>query len=190
MSRKFPIRLRMAGVTLIELLVVITIAAILMGIGVPSYKFVTTSNRVSTEVNGLLGDMQFARSEAIKEGQSVTVCPSSNGTSCLAATTTWHGGWIVFSDVNGNAAVDAPPDIVLRVQAGFTHAQDTFVSDNNVAAVTFNREGFAVGLPATAVGYITVTLHSTPNNTQWTRCLQVGMVGVLTTERVGTGTCT
>ncbi len=181
--------LRMTGVTLIEMMMVITVAAILMGIGVPSYRYVTTSNRVSTEVNDLLGDMQFARSEAIKEGQSVTVCPSSNGTSCLAGTTTWQQGWIVFSDVNGNAAVNAPSDVVLRVQAAFTSAQDTFQSDNAVSAVTFNREGFAVGLPATAAGYITLTLHSTPNNSQWTRCLQIGMVGMLTTERVGAGSC-
>jgi len=68
------------------LLVVITIVAILMGLGVPSFKYVTVSNRMSAEVNGLLGDMQLARAEAIKEGSSVTVCSSTDGANCSGST--------------------------------------------------------------------------------------------------------
>src|SRR5450755_2996973 len=86
------------GFTLLELLTVMTVAAILIAVAVPSYRYVTSANRIAAEVNGLLGDMQYARAEAIKEGQTVTVCVSSNNTSCSAATT-WHSGWIVFSDV-------------------------------------------------------------------------------------------
>jgi len=78
----------------------------LLVIGVPSYRYVITSNRVSAEVNGLLMDMQFARSEAIKEGRTVTVCTSLNGTSC-ANSNVWHTGWIVFMDINNNQAVEA-----------------------------------------------------------------------------------
>ncbi|MFK9866802.1 Tfp pilus assembly protein FimT/FimU, partial [Escherichia coli] len=62
---------RQAGFTLTEVMIVTTIVAILFGIGLPSYKYVTTSNRVASEVNALLGDMQFARSEAVREGQTV-----------------------------------------------------------------------------------------------------------------------
>ncbi len=67
-----------AGLTLVELMVVITIVAVLLALGVPSYRYVTSSNRVSSEVNALLGDLMFARSEAIKEGATVTVCPVAN----------------------------------------------------------------------------------------------------------------
>jgi len=55
------------GLSMIELISVVSIVGILLVIGVPSYRYVITSNRVSAEVNGLLMDMQFARSEAIKE---------------------------------------------------------------------------------------------------------------------------
>src|SRR5580692_1058191 len=64
---------RMAGVSLVELLAVVSIVAILMGIGLSSYKNLTIAYRITGEVNGLLGDMQYARSEAIKQGQNVVV---------------------------------------------------------------------------------------------------------------------
>lgn len=175
--------------TLIELLTVVSIAAILFALGVPSYRYVTTSNRVSAEVNSLLSDMQFARSEAVKEGQMVTVCPSSsianaNQTQCDANSTNWQNGWIVFSDINGNQQVANPATTyILRRQAAFTSAQDTFVSDNNLSFASFNREGFATAFPVTAAGYVTITLHSTPNSSQWTRCLQLFFTGMMGTQR-------
>ena len=107
-----------AGFTLIELLTVITVVAILFALGMPSYRYVTNANRISGEVNALLGDMQYARSEAIKEGQPVTVCSSTNATTC-SNQTSWRNGWIVFTDVNGNGAVDGVNDAILRVQPAF-----------------------------------------------------------------------
>jgi type IV fimbrial biogenesis protein FimT len=159
------------------MLVTITIAAILLMIGVPSFQYVTNSNRIAAEINGLLGDMQYARSEAIKEGQPVTVCVSQNGTSCVN-TNTWQKGWIVFSDVNGNAAVDAG-DVVLRVQKTFA-STDTFVATNNVGAVTFNREGYANGI---ANGLI--ALHDSTNNHNWIRCLSINLTGMMLSQTYG-----
>ena len=165
------------GFTLTELIVVIAIVAILMGIGVPSYKYVTTANRVSSEVNALLGDMQYARSEAIREGQTVTVCAANaNGTDCAGVgNTTWQGGWIVFSDANGDQFVQAATEPVLRVKNTFA-SQDKFTSTVN--AVTFNREGFAVALPNAGV---LVTLHDSSNTATYTRCLQITFVGTVKT---------
>ena len=172
------------GTTLIEMLTVVSIAAILLAIGVPSYQYVTTANRVSAEVNALLSDMQFARSEAVKEGQMVTVCPSTNQTQCDANSTAWQTGWIVFSDINGSQQVANPAaTYILRKQSAFTSAQDTFVSDNGLSFASFNREGFATSFPVTAAGYATITLHSIPNNAQWTRCLQIFFTGMMGTQR-------
>jgi type IV fimbrial biogenesis protein FimT len=175
-----------AGVTLIELLTVITIVAILAALGAPSYRYVTDSNRISGEVNGLLGDMQYARSEAIKEGQTVTVCSSANPTAVAATcsgSNSWQSGWIVFSDPNGNATVDANEPI-LRVQRPFALG-DTFASTPGTSAVTFNREGFALGI----VNNVTVTLHAVVPSTGSTRCLQITIVGQLTTQTSGQGAC-
>ena len=177
-------RRRIAGLTLLEVLTVITIVSILMALGVPSYQYVTSSNRISGEVNSLLGDLQYARAEAIKEGQTVSVCASTNLTTC-SGTTTWQNGWIVFSDVNGSGAVDSPNDQVLRVQRAFSLG-DTFNANNGMKFVTFNREGFALNLNNPP---ITVTLHAAVPSTGSTRCLQITIVGQLTTEAAGTGAC-
>jgi len=182
-----------AGFTLTELAVVMIIAAILLGIAVPSYRYVSYSNRVSSEVNALLGDLQFARSEATREGQTVTVCPAdATLTQCVANSTAWQSGWIVFSDVNNNATIASAGDI-LRVKAAFTgRPQDTFISDHALSFISFNREGFATAFPPAAQGYVTLTLHTTPNNAQWTRCLQIFTTGMMGTEKTTDpqGNCT
>jgi type IV fimbrial biogenesis protein FimT len=169
------------GITLIEMVAVMGIVAILMAIGIPSYKYVTNANRISSEINGLLGDLQFARSEAIKEGRTVSVCVSSSGTSCLSATTsTWNSGWIVFSDINGDGNFQAANgDLLLRAQPTFS-GTDTFTANNNVGVITFNREGFASVTNGTLIA-----LHASPAAQGSTRCLSVTLIGLMTTEKYG-----
>lgn len=169
--------------TLLEVLVAMTIVVILFGVGVPAFRSVTTSNRIAGEINGLLGDLMFARVQAIRSGQSVTACASANATAC-AGTTDWSTGWIVFNDVNGNGTVD-PGEAVLRTQARLTGG-DTLQADNAISRVTFNREGFALGLPGT----VTVTLHEATPKTATTRCLQVGIVGTVAVVTTTTAGCT
>jgi type IV fimbrial biogenesis protein FimT len=186
--------MRQAGFTLTELLVVTAIAAILLGIGAPSYRYISNSYRISSEVNGLLYDLQFARGEAIKEGVTITACVSRDGATCDAGSITWQEGWIVFQDLNNDQTVD-PGDAVLHVQSAFG-GTDTFVASNGVSSVTFNREGFAT---AAAGGFpsATVTLHEQTVNPFWTRCLYITSTGLMATETPATlainapaGSCT
>jgi type IV fimbrial biogenesis protein FimT len=165
-----------SGFTLIELLMTITVASILLAIGVPSFRYVTWANRASGEINGLLGDLQLARGEAIREGQTVTVCASTDGATC-SNSVNWETGWIVFSDgpplgaINGN-------DALLKVQRTFLPSADTLTANHAVTLVTFSREGFAQGLPSA----VTFTLHTAPVNAQYTRCLSATIVGALSTQ--------
>ena len=171
------------GFTLFELMIVMLIVGILAAIGVPSFQYVTSSNRVATEVNSLLGDMQYARTEAIKEGEPVTVCVSTDGISCATNDLDWNHGWIVFSDSSamglGNHVVNTGEPI-LRVQAAFS--PDTFVADNNFGWATFNREGFA---STGTTNNVTITLHAPNNVSEWTRCLTITPVGMLSVQRAG-----
>jgi type IV fimbrial biogenesis protein FimT len=159
----------MFGFTMVEILIAVAVVAILLTIGIPSFRYVTNSNRIAAEINGLLGDMQYARAEAVKDGQPVTVCVSSNGATC-ANVNTWQSGWIV-SDVNG---------VVLRIQTPFS-STDTFVATNAVGAVTFNREGYATGV---ANGTL-IALHDKTNTSNWTRCLSINLVGMMASQTFG-----
>jgi type IV fimbrial biogenesis protein FimT len=157
---------RSPGFTLVEMIVVCGIVALLLAIGVPSFRYVTTSNRATTEINGLLADLQFARSEAIREGQQIDVCATTNGTSCVTSGTTWNNGWLVKSGTN-----------ILRIQPVFS-SQDTLQSDNSIKVVSFSREGFTSGLPSA----ITFTLNDSTSNAQYRRCLSLTIIGALSTQ--------
>ena len=176
---------RMSGFTMIELMTVVVIVAILTAVGIPSFKYVTSSNRISTEINSLLGDLQYARTEAVKEGSTVTVCMRNTaGTGCNTSGTAWNNGWIVFSDTNGDGAVNTG-EIILRVASPFT-GSDTFTADNSFTKITFNREGFALtGL----TGNVTIALTEPTSNPQWKRCLAITPIGALSTQKHGTGNC-
>ncbi len=109
---------RCTGFTLFELIVVVTIVGILTAVGTPTFKYVTASNRVASEVNSLLGDMQFARSQAVKAGQPVTICTSTNGTACAATSVTFQATAANYSYATYNRMGYAPTGVagVVNIQ--------------------------------------------------------------------------
>ena len=97
-----------------EMITVSAIVATLLAIGVPSYRYVGNQNRMSMEVNSLLADLQYARSEALRDGKSVTTCVSTNGTSCTGGNA-WGGGWVVYANPTG-AVTNPTTATTLRVR--------------------------------------------------------------------------
>lgn len=100
------------GLTLIELLVTVAVIAIIVLIGVPRFQGVMENNRMIANLNKLSGDLNYARSEAVKRSITVTICGSSNQASCNS--TNWEDGWIIFTDQNKDAAINQS-DTLLRV---------------------------------------------------------------------------
>ena len=173
----------MTGMTLIELMVVLSLIAIMMAIAIPSFTSVIQSNRVATEVNSFVGSLQFARAEAIKQGLPVTICASSDGSNCLNSAI-WNTGWIVFADPNNNKTHDASEPL-FKVQPKWTNS-DIFTGSNGIAAITYTRDGFALGLTGTA----TLTLHTSPENAGATRCVAINLVGKQQVQRPNGSNCT
>lgn len=73
---------RQVGFTLIELMIVIVITAILLALAVPAFQDTLDRNRLKAATDTIYGDLQFAKSEAIKKNQPLLIdFKSINGTS-------------------------------------------------------------------------------------------------------------
>lgn len=190
---------RPAGYTLAEMLVVIAIMAVMAAIAIPSYKSVTTQDRMASEINDLNGDIELARSAAIKQGVPVTICAAvtaadtnaANTTTCSGSALGWNSGWIIFTDVNGAGGVSnqtyvaGTGDTLLRIHSAL-QGGDTVVTAPTISGLTFNRMGGTANAG-------TLSLHDTSNTLAWRRCLVVSQVGnsALNTATSGPspGTC-
>jgi len=77
---------RHRGFTLIEMMVVIALAAIVLGMGVPSFKDFIVGQRVKSAAYAFSTAAMSARSEAIKRNTSVVLTQATGG---------WQNGWSV-----------------------------------------------------------------------------------------------
>ena len=85
---------RARGFTLVEMMTALAVLAVLLAIGIPTFRDVALGSRLTASANDLLASVQLARSEAIKRNLTVTVCASADGATC-AAGGGWEQGWIV-----------------------------------------------------------------------------------------------
>ena len=121
------------------MLVAIGVVAILSAIGIPALRNFTLQQRIGTTVQELQLDIALARSEAITRAASVSLCTSTNGTSCTG--TGWEGGRIIFSDPNQNGVVDGGEAVIRVGNAPLASMTVTAVPANRF--VSFNRLGQA-----------------------------------------------
>ena len=119
------------GFTLIELLIVLAVGAILFTIAIPGLGFLVNTSRLAAVTNNLVSSLQLARSEAIKRGERVTVCKTSDAmaiTPVCDASASWREGWLIFVD-GGIRGVIEPGDTLLRAQAPASTAVSITVSN-------------------------------------------------------------
>jgi type IV fimbrial biogenesis protein FimT len=83
------------GFTLIELMVTLAVMAIVIAWAAPSFKQQMLSSRTGAAAHELADALNYARSQSVRTLKRVSICASSNGTSC---TGNWSDGFIVFED--------------------------------------------------------------------------------------------
>jgi type IV fimbrial biogenesis protein FimT len=92
------------GFTLTELMVTLAILAILLTIAVPSFQQTIASSRLTTATNDLYTMLVQARSDAIRQGQRMTICKSSDSLVCDASVS-WSSGLITIGDSSHSTTV-------------------------------------------------------------------------------------
>lgn len=88
-----------AGVTLLNILTALAITAVGLTLATPNIVQMVEKIRFETQADNFVMSLNLARSEAIKRGINVTMCPSTDGATCAAAGN-WNRGWII-QDANG-----------------------------------------------------------------------------------------
>ncbi|TFZ00372.1 type IV fimbrial biogenesis protein FimT [Ramlibacter henchirensis] len=110
--------------TLVEQAATLAVAAVVLAIGVPSFRRATETRQLDHAAMTMLATLGLARSEAIKRGSPVVLCKSANGAAC-SDSGGWEQGWITFHDANNNALVEPGEEVIQKAQALGPHVRFT-----------------------------------------------------------------
>jgi type IV fimbrial biogenesis protein FimT len=163
------------GFTLIELMVTISVLAILLMIAVPSFNDATLGSKLSAYANNLVASAHLARSEAIKRNTAVTLCVSSNGTSC-ASGIGWESGWIVRA-----LEADGTVTVVQRQQA--LPAGLNVIETGGVDSLVFKPSGVGATFATFTVCRLTPTVGGQE------RVVSISATGRPSVEKTTAGSC-
>jgi type IV fimbrial biogenesis protein FimT len=98
------------GFTLVELMVTLSIAAILLAVGVPPFSRLISNNRMATQTNELVSSLNLARAEAVRRSSGVSLRTD-------ATTNEFASGWKVFIDSDLDGAAPSSGDVIRQAAA-------------------------------------------------------------------------
>ena len=170
------------GFTLVELMVTIAIAAILLAIAVPSFDGVALSMKLTSYANDLVASTLLARSEAIKRNAVVSLCVSSDGTSC--GTGGWEQGWMVMCKTTDNTFCDSAGANTMVIQYQPAVSSGWKITESSaITSVSFQPTGTG----ATAA---TLTIcRATPSVGSQERVVRISASGRPSVTKTANGAC-
>ena len=133
------------GFGLVELMSVVAIIAIFIAVAVPNFSTSAERSKIKSAKRSLLSELAFARSEAVKRQQTVSICASSSGQHCDTAN--WARGRLVFVDDgagnNANAANGAfDNETVVKSYGSIEEGLIVTASDfESVGVIVFSKDG-------------------------------------------------
>lgn len=84
------------GITLLELLIALAITTLLLLVAAPGWGAWMAEHQLQDRADALLHALDRARSEAVRQGSRVNVCPALAG-ACPGPSAAWEGGWTIVS---------------------------------------------------------------------------------------------
>mgnify|MGYP000049765193 CR=1 FL=1 len=127
------------GFTLIELIIAMAVLAIAVAIAGPGFGAMLQDNQQTGYINTTLSNLSFARSHAVKDGDIISVCGSSDQASCNQAN--FSSGWLIFADNDGDGTVDAGDNILRVVEAPQGSATMRVTGFGGATTVQFSDRG-------------------------------------------------
>jgi type IV fimbrial biogenesis protein FimT len=140
------------GFSLIELMVVVTIAAVMLGVAIPSFREFTAGQRVKNTAFDFAAALLLARSEAIKRNTPVTLAHAGAG---------WAEGWTVAVGGNTLATKEAPASVTITTNPDPT-VSVAYQANGRIAG-TLSFQFSAAN--STAVRCVAISTSGVPNTT-------------------------
>ena len=136
------------GFTLVELMVTLSLLAVLLMVGVPSFQAFKRNSELTGAVNSFVALLATARGEAMKRALNAVVVPSDGSD--------WSNGWTAFIDksIPANNAYDAGTDELIAKIAEPLPLYLTMSKNNASGFFKYNGSGYTItggGLGATTI---------------------------------------
>lgn len=132
-----------SGFTLLELLITVALISVLAAFAIPSMRSFSQNDRLTTNINTMIGHLAYARSEAVKRHAQVSICVSNDTVSCTGGNN-WEDGWIVYVDADANGTFDAATvnEDILRVNQALDGNNTLAPTAAYTTQVTYDNRGF------------------------------------------------
>jgi type IV fimbrial biogenesis protein FimT len=134
------LHVRSLGLTLPELLISLSMMSMMTLAALNYLPPLIHSSRMSGEVNRFVVALQLARSEAVKQGRRLVLCPQTQQRVC-GRDADWENGWLLFASDNREREVDEPLILAEPPLAGFIEMR----SGNHRKRIVYQPDGSSGG---------------------------------------------
>lgn len=87
------------GYSILELLITLSVLSITATVGMPTFINTVNQSDADSSSQRIYRAWQHARSQALTQAKTLTLCGSNDGLSCI---TPWQNQLILFNDINGD----------------------------------------------------------------------------------------